>query len=164
MNNVVNDMTLHGLGVPPPVAGHSLKTTLDLPLQQESEKALREGIAHARAGGKPATGGAFVAMDPRNGEVLAIGSYPGFDPNRFAKPLTPSEYAELTGGGPEAHDLAARISQAWINFARHGDPNHKDLPKWPAFQASTVPTMIFDAKCEMKNNPDGEARQTVAEA
>ncbi len=32
--------------------------------------------------------GAFVAMDPRNGEVLALGSTPSFDPNVFAKPLT----------------------------------------------------------------------------
>jgi para-nitrobenzyl esterase len=72
--------------------------------------------------------------------------------------------ANMTTASAEAHDLAAKVSQAWINFARHGDPNHKDLPKWPAFQAGTVPTMIFDSKCEMKNDPDGEARRTVAEA
>jgi penicillin-binding protein 2 len=83
----------------PAKTGHSLKLTLDLGLQQESEKALRQGIENARAAGKPATAGAFVAMDPRNGEILSLGSYPSFDPNRFAKPLTPSEYAELTGGG-----------------------------------------------------------------
>jgi penicillin-binding protein 2 len=94
--------------ITPPKSGHSVKLTLDLGLEQEGEKALREGIENAHAGGKPATGGAFVAMDPRNGEVLAIGSYPGFDPNRFAKPLTPSEYAELTGGGPEGGRLVDR--------------------------------------------------------
>src|SRR5207244_2974992 len=52
------------------VAGHSLRVTLDLGLQQEAEKALREGIEHAHAAGKPATAGAFVALDPRNGQVL----------------------------------------------------------------------------------------------
>ncbi len=82
----------------PPRAGHSLKVTLDLGLQQEGEKALLEGIEHARAGGKPAIAGAFVALDPRNGEVLAIGSYPSFDPNKFAKPLTNGRIrGELTG-------------------------------------------------------------------
>ncbi len=89
-----------------PVAGHSLKVTLDLGLQREGEKALLEGIENARAGGKPADAGAFVALDPRNGQVLAIGSYPTFNPNKFAKPLTKSEYAALEGyshgGGEEA--------------------------------------------------------------
>ena len=58
----------------PPKAGYSLKTTLDFGLQREGEKALLEGIENARAGGKPATAGGFVAMNPLNGEVLAIGS------------------------------------------------------------------------------------------
>ena len=48
-------------------------------------------------GGKPADAGAFVALDPRNGQVLAMGSSPTFDPNKFAKPLTKSEYAALEG-------------------------------------------------------------------
>src|SRR5207302_4486414 len=39
----------------------------------------------------------FVARNPRNGEVLAIGSYPSFDPNKFAKPLTDREYKRLKG-------------------------------------------------------------------
>jgi penicillin-binding protein 2 len=80
----------------PPQSGRSMKLTLSLGLQQASEKALREGIEHARASGKPATAGAFVAMDPRNGQVLAIGSYPSVDPNKFAKPLTNGEYEALT--------------------------------------------------------------------
>jgi penicillin-binding protein 2 len=85
----------------PPKAGHVLQTTLDLGLQRASEKALQEGMEHARAGGKPAIAGAFVALDPLNGEVLAMGSSPSFDPNRFAKPLTDAEYNELTGRNGE---------------------------------------------------------------
>ncbi len=83
----------------PPVAGHSLKLTLDLPLQKESEKALLQGIEDARSGSKPAPAAAFVAMDPRNGEVLSIGSYPSFDPNKFAKQLSQHEYDALLGNG-----------------------------------------------------------------
>jgi penicillin-binding protein 2 len=81
----------------PPKAGHTLQTTLDLGLQRASEKALLEGMEHARAGGKPAIAGAFVALDPLNGEVLAMGSSPSFDPSKFAKPLTQAEYDELAG-------------------------------------------------------------------
>jgi penicillin-binding protein 2 len=90
-----------------PLAGQSLKVTLNLGLQRESEKALVEGIERARAGGKPAVAGAFTALDPRNGQVLAMGSYPSFNPNKFAKPLTKNEYAALegratAGGGGES--------------------------------------------------------------
>jgi penicillin-binding protein 2 len=92
----------------PPLAGHSLKVTLDLALQQESEKALLEGIERARAGGKPAVAGAFVAMNPMNGEILSIGSYPRYDPNKFAKPLTESEYKSLQGGGSASGPLTDR--------------------------------------------------------
>jgi penicillin-binding protein 2 len=95
----------------PPRAGHTLQVTLNMGLQRASEKALLEGIEHARAGGKPAIAGAFVALDPLNGEVLSMGSYPSFDPNRFAKPLTPGEYAELTGGNGVPGALTDRADE-----------------------------------------------------
>jgi penicillin-binding protein 2 len=106
--NAAGQSVPSSLAPTPPLAGHSLKVTLDLGLQQESEKALLAGIERARASGKPALAGAFVAMDPRNGQVLAIGSYPGFDPNKFAKPLTPSEYAALVGNGSSSGPLTDR--------------------------------------------------------
>ena len=66
-----------------------------------------------------------------------------------------------TGGVPEAGVLSAQISQAWINFARTGNPNHAGLPHWPAFSAQKGETMILDTPCLVKNDPDGEARRTV---
>ncbi len=81
-----------------PEAGRSLRVTLDTGLQQEAEKALHEAKENAQAGGKPAVAGAFVAMDPRNGQILAIGSEPTFNPNEFAKPLSESQYKRLEGG------------------------------------------------------------------
>ena len=96
----------------PPQAGYDLKTTLSLPLQREAEKALLEGIDNARAGGKPANAGAFVAMDPLNGEVLAMGSYPSFNPNRFAEPLSQHEYEELEGTGSGEENPAPLVNRA----------------------------------------------------
>jgi penicillin-binding protein 2 len=90
-----------------PLAGHSLKVTLDMGLQRESEKALQEGMERARAT-KPAVAGAFVAMDPRNGEILAIGSSPSYDPNKFARPLTEPEYKSLVGNGINGGPLTDR--------------------------------------------------------
>ena len=69
--------------------------------------------------------------------------------------------ANMTGGGQEARELAAKISNAWINFARHGDPNHSELAKWPPFTAARGETMIFDRRCETKNDPDREERQVL---
>jgi penicillin-binding protein 2 len=75
-----------------PISGYDLKLTLDLKLQQEGEKALTETI-----GGGTGDAGAFVALDPRNGAVLAMGSTPSYDPNVFARPLSESEYDSLIG-------------------------------------------------------------------
>ena len=69
--------------------------------------------------------------------------------------------AAMTGGTAEARELGTLMSQAWIAFARSGDPNHGGLPKWQAFSAERVQTMIFDNKCELKNDPDGAARRSV---
>jgi len=67
----------------------------------------------------------------------------------------------MTGDGPEARTLAAQVSEAWIHFARTGNPNHSGLPEWPAYVAAKCPTMIFDAPCEMKVNPDTSERKAI---
>lgn len=56
---------------------------------------------------------------------------------------------EMTGGTKEAVELSKKVSDAWINFARSGNPNHKGLPIWPKFDASKTATMHFDNKCEV---------------
>lgn len=72
--------------------------------------------------------------------------------------------ATMTGNTPEARDLAGRVADAWINFARKGDPSHPGLPAWPKYDADKVPTMVFDTKCAMVNDPDGEGRKAVIAA
>lgn len=72
--------------------------------------------------------------------------------------------ASITGGGAEARELAAKVSDAWIHFARHGDPNHTGLPKWPTFNADAGPVMVFDKVCEVRGDFDRELRKVVADA
>jgi len=61
---------------------------------------------------------------------------------------------EMTGGTKEAYELSEKVSDAWINFARSGNPNHKGLPTWPKFDASKTATMHFDNKCEVMPQMD----------
>lgn len=71
------------LGYKPAVPGQNLQLTLDLDLQVVAELAL-EGKS-----------GAVVALDPRNGEVLAMASRPAFDPNKFAGRISAKDWKEL---------------------------------------------------------------------
>ena len=67
----------------PPVPGTDLVLALDLPTQQAAEVALGDRR------------GAVVAIDPANGDILALVSHPGFDPALFSRGLTRPEYASL---------------------------------------------------------------------
>jgi para-nitrobenzyl esterase len=63
---------------------------------------------------------------------------------------------EMTGGGKDAIALAHKVSSAWINFARTGNPNAPGLPKWPAYTPDGGATMLFDIHCDVRNHPDGD--------
>lgn len=63
---------------------------------------------------------------------------------------------EMTGGGEEAYVLADKVSQAWVNFARKGDPNHRGLPAWQKYTLGNGATMIFDNQCVEKYHHDKE--------
>jgi penicillin-binding protein 2 len=78
-----------------PIQGRQLRLTLDLGLQRAAQNAVARAIDAAHGNGNPADAGAFVAMDPRDGEVLALGSYPSFDANLFAKPIDQETYEQL---------------------------------------------------------------------
>jgi penicillin-binding protein 2 len=70
----------------PSTPGESLRLTLDIDLQRAAERALTYGIslAHTGSEGAYADGGAIVALDPRNGDVLAMASNPTYQPSLFA--------------------------------------------------------------------------------
>ncbi|HEY4278498.1 MAG TPA: penicillin-binding protein 2 [Conexibacter sp.] len=75
--------------------GNDLKLSIDLRLEQAGQQALKTGEDLAHGLGNPANGGAFVALDPRDGEVLGMGSDPSFDPNIFAKGVSDRVYRQL---------------------------------------------------------------------
>jgi penicillin-binding protein 2 len=68
------------------IQGKQLRLSLDLNVQRAAQQALAGGT------GK----GAFAVMNVQNGEVLALGSQPSFDPNVFTKPITKKQLSALT--------------------------------------------------------------------
>jgi penicillin-binding protein 2 len=66
-----------------PVAGRDLITSIDLPTQLVAE----QGLINRR--------GSVVAIDPNNGDVIALVSTPGFDPNAFGRGLSKPEFSAL---------------------------------------------------------------------
>jgi para-nitrobenzyl esterase len=63
-----------------------------------------------------------------------------------------------TGISPAAQRLADRMSAAWVAFARTGNPSHKGIPQWPAFDGTKRPTMVFGDEAQVVNDPGGEER------
>lgn len=63
---------------------------------------------------------------------------------------------KATGQSKEAYALADKISSAWINFAKTGNPNAKGLPNWPAYTKESGTTMILDNKSEVRYHHDDE--------
>jgi penicillin-binding protein 2 len=83
-----------------PRPGNTIRLTIDLGVQQAAERALKYGINVARENGAwAADGGAIVALDPRDGAVLALASYPTYKPsvyvNRDPAKLAPLENANV---------------------------------------------------------------------
>jgi len=82
-----------------PLPGNHLVTSLDARLQSAVEVALEDAVLRGRANGYTSDSGAAVVMDIRNGQILAIASYPTYDPNIFEKGLTVQQASDLFSEG-----------------------------------------------------------------
>jgi penicillin-binding protein 2 len=139
-----------------PVQGKQLKLSLDLDLQKAGQDAIKQV-----GGGKP---GGFVAMDPHNGEVLAAGSVPSFDPNIFSKPVKPSTLRKLqstANGAPLYNRAIAGLYPTGSTF--------KVITSVAALQTGTItPGTVIDDPGSVKignivfKNAGGAANGAVA--
>jgi penicillin-binding protein 2 len=122
----------------PSQAGDSLILTLDLKLQQAAREALGE------------ESGSIVAIDPRNGEVLAMVSTPAYDPNLFVTGISSKDYQflrdhperplydrALKGQYPPGSTIKPVIALAGLEFKKTNpwrsinDPGYFQLPNEP---------------------------------
>jgi len=55
---------------------------------------------------------------------------------------------EFVKGAPK--ELSEKMMDAWINFAKSGNPNHGNLPNWPAYDVEMRETMIFGEECKVE--------------
>jgi para-nitrobenzyl esterase len=60
--------------------------------------------------------------------------------------------------GPAAAGLSARMQDAWLAFARSGEPGHAGLPAWPAYDARRRATMLLGEACELVHAPGERER------
>ena len=89
-----------------PIPGNDVHLTIDLDIQSLLERELRRGLDEARRQPRPeedpdapdfvASSGAAVAVDPRDGSILAMASFPTFDPRDFVNGISQRQFNDLT--------------------------------------------------------------------
>jgi para-nitrobenzyl esterase len=68
------------------------------------------------------------------------------------------------GSGPERQPLADKMSNAWVAFARTGNPNHKGIPNWSPYTPSQRATIIWNNEVKVVNDPYREEKDVIAAA
>jgi para-nitrobenzyl esterase len=66
-----------------------------------------------------------------------------------------------TGGGARPRKLSDKMSNALLQFMKTGNPNGGGLPEWTSFTVEKGEVMILGDQCEVKNDPDREARNLI---
>jgi penicillin-binding protein 2 len=100
----------------PPVPGNDLVLTIDAELQKNLETNIALQLFSVRGGTSKegvikAPAGSGVAMDPNNGQILAMASYPTYDPSEFVNGISEERFKQLKGGAAADNPLINRAIQ-----------------------------------------------------
>ncbi|MDP9402096.1 MAG: penicillin-binding protein 2 [Actinomycetota bacterium] len=97
-----NGRVVRTLSSRPPEPGHDVQLTLDLDVQRLAEESLAQGLEASRRRvdrqdrkSFVAPAGAAVVLDPRDGSVLAMASFPTYDPSAFVRGISPELFRTL---------------------------------------------------------------------
>jgi para-nitrobenzyl esterase len=122
---------------------------------------LRLAEAHA-ARGNPVFVYRFDWESPAEGG--ALGACHGLELAFVFGTLAPgTPAASFTGAGPDAELLSERMMDAWLAFARAGDPSTPALGVWPRWGAPERETLLFDRECRLARAPQ-EAERACADS
>ena len=66
-----------------------------------------------------------------------------------------------TGGGARPRALAAKMAGSLLQFMKAGDPNGPGLTTWPKYTSASGETLVLDDVCEVRPDPDREARKAL---
>ena len=69
-----------------------------------------------------------------------------------------------TGGGARARRLAEKMAGSLVQFMKTGDPNGPGFTRWPKYTSASGETLVLNDACEVKNDPDREARKALPRA
>jgi para-nitrobenzyl esterase len=70
---------------------------------------------------------------------------------------------EFAGTGPDAERVAHAIMDAWVAFARHGDPSHAGIPAWPPYTTPRRATLELGVPCQVVEAPGEERRRAFTQ-
>src|SRR5919107_3032588 len=137
-----------------PVPGKDVRLTIDLELQKTVEEELDAAIGRARGNGSSGTGGAIVAIDPRDGQIVAMASRPTFDPQMFVGGVTGSEEMQRYEflNSEEAH---APFTNRAIQGAYPGASTFKPFTGMAGMEDGTIgpgTTMTDNGECWRPSN------------
>jgi penicillin-binding protein 2 len=93
---------LGSLGKQPGIPGHDVQLTIDLDVQRVAEESLAQALETARKSWDPSQAKFFIApaasavvLDPKDGAVLAMASWPTYDPAKFVNGISPEDFQVL---------------------------------------------------------------------
>jgi penicillin-binding protein 2 len=116
-----NNRPIRTVEYTPPQPGNDIQLSLDLDVQKTAEQALPEQLDAVRGGRqtdsdgrtvvKKAPAGSVVILDPNNGGVVAMASYPTYNPEEFVNGISQERYDQLTKGSEADNPLINRALQ-----------------------------------------------------
>ncbi len=87
-----------------------------------------------------------------------LGAYHGLDVAFVWGTLSETEEQFVTKRTEETTLISNQMMDCWISFAKSGNPNHRGIPQWPAYNLKNRPAIIFDKTTIVVNDPFSEIR------
>ncbi len=142
-------------------AGWNLASPSDLWIGIESDRLFHYPtslVAELHSARQPHTYAYLFRWAPRTSGAR-LGAFHGVEVPFVFGTLEDHSLRELVGKSPETTSLARRIQDAWIAFARTGDPSHPGLVSWPAYAPPRRATLILDEPPTVEEAPLEDTRR-----